>query len=88
VNLLFPEAAVLAVRARYRSDGARRYEEVESGLNRMTLRKFERLVEEAGLACAHRHYRCVKRVQLLGRLPALRELFVNEVHAVLVPVRA
>ncbi len=85
VNLLFPEATVMAVRARYRGDGARRYEEVESGLNRMTVRKFERLVAEAGLAFAQRRYRCVKGIQLLGRVPGVRELFINEVHAVLRP---
>ncbi len=85
LNLLFPEATVMAVRARFRDDGATRYEDVESGLNRMTVGKFERLVAEAGLHFIYRRYRGVKGLDFLGRLPGLRELFINEVHAVLAP---
>ncbi|HET6232057.1 MAG TPA: class I SAM-dependent methyltransferase [Longimicrobiaceae bacterium] len=83
VNLLFSERTVMAVRARYRSDGARRYEEVESGLNRMTLRRFERVAARSGLRFVRRDYRCVKGLHFLARLPAARELFVNVVDAVL-----
>ena len=32
VNLLFPERVVLAVRSRYRTDGATRYEDCGGGL--------------------------------------------------------
>lgn len=84
VNLLFSERTVMSVRARYRADGARRYEEVESGLNRMTLRRFERVVAGAGLRFERREYRCVRGWSLLGRIPVARELFVNVVNAVLV----
>jgi SAM-dependent methyltransferase len=79
VNLLFPERTVMSVRARYRDDGARRYEEVESGLNRMSVRRFEATVAQAGLAFATRRYRCVKGLEPLGHVPLLRELFVNEI---------
>lgn len=85
VNLLFRERTVMAVRARYRRDGARRYEEVESGLNRMTLARFERVVAAAGLRLERRRYRCVKGLPLLDRIPVARELFVNVVDAVLAP---
>jgi SAM-dependent methyltransferase len=84
VNLLFRERTVLKVRERYRSDGARRYEDVESGLNRMTIRKFERLIAQAGLRFEFRRYRGVKRLDPLTRVLVVRELFVNEVNAILV----
>jgi len=83
LNLLFSEKTVMKVRARYRDDGALRYEDVESGLNRMTVRRFEKLVEAAGLRFERRRYRCVKGLPL-GRLPWVRELVVNKISAVLV----
>lgn len=85
VHLVFPERTVMAVRARYRADGARRYEEVESGLNRMTVRRFERLAARAGLRMERRRYDCVKGLRVLAFPPLLRELFINNVAAVLVP---
>lgn len=83
VNLLFREEIVMKVRARFRDDGAMRYEEVESGLNKMTVAKFERTVSMAGLQIEHRRYDCVKRLNILQKLPFVRELFVNEISCVL-----
>jgi len=74
LQLWFSEKTVMAVRARYRHDGARRYEEVESGLNRMSLAKFERLLRNSELKIRERHYIGVKRIQFLTRLPLIREL--------------
>lgn len=79
LNLLFPESAVMKVRAQYRSDGAQRYEEVQSGLNRMTLRKFERLIRDAGLDVVRQQYTGVRGWNLLTRIPVLRELFTVHV---------
>ena len=45
IHLLFAEETILAVRALYRDDGARRFEDVEGGLNRMTLARFQQLVD-------------------------------------------
>lgn len=83
VNILFPEEAVMRVRSRFRHDGARRYEDVESGLNKMTVARFERLVHESGLRCLWKRYRCVKGLNLLQALPRLRELAINHVSCVL-----
>lgn len=83
VNILFPEAAVLKARSHFRHDGARRYEEVESGLNRMTIRKFERIVASCGMRVRYRKYECVKRIDALSRLPGFRELFINHVSVIL-----
>ena len=43
------ETVVMKVRSRFINDGAMRYEDVEGGLNKMTLRKFERLLAQCGL---------------------------------------
>ena len=83
VHLLFSERTVMAVRARFRADGARRYEEVESGLNRMSLARFERVVARSGLRVEARRDACVRGVDGLARAPLLRELFVNNVSCVL-----
>jgi SAM-dependent methyltransferase len=83
LNLLFSERTVMSVRSRYRSDGARRYVDVESGLNQMSLAKFERVIANAGVQMRHRHYGCVKGLDFLGKLPVVRELFVNQVSCVL-----
>lgn len=79
----FRESAVMAVRSRYIKDGAKRYEDVTSGLNKMSLRKFERLVRESGLRIAMRRYTAVKQLNVLTRIPILRELFTNHVTVVL-----
>lgn len=83
VNLLFPERTVMAVRRRFRDDGATRYEEVEGGLNRMTLQRFEELLEESGQTPETLHYECVKGIDALRHLPFMRELFVNHVNCIL-----
>jgi SAM-dependent methyltransferase len=49
INILFSERTVMKVRSNFRSDGATKYEEVESGLNKMTVTKFERIVANAKL---------------------------------------
>ncbi len=83
VNLLFREKTVLNVRRHFRQDGATRYEEVESGLNKMTVARFERIVSQAGVSVLYRRYDCVKNLRFLGRIPALRELFINHISCIL-----
>lgn len=83
VQLLFPEATVMAIRSRYRSDGAKRYTEVESGLNMMSLRKWERLVADSGLRVQMLKYHGVKNLAFLTRIPLVRELFTRHVTAAL-----
>jgi len=74
VNLLFPEAVVMQARARFRSDGARHYEEVEGGLNRMSLAKFSRIIRGSGMTIEY--YRAFMTKGLpVGGIPVVRELF-------------
>lgn len=83
VNILFPERAVMSVRSRFMSDGAARYEDVEGGLNRMTVAKFERIISQCGLDMSGRRFECVKGLSFLAKLPFARELFINHVSCVL-----
>lgn len=83
LNILFPESAVMTVRSRYCHDGARRYEEVESGLNKMSLRKFERLTDRPDMAVTSRRYTAVKSLNVLTRIPVVRELMTNRVTVVI-----
>jgi SAM-dependent methyltransferase len=85
VHLLFSERTVMSVRSRFRNDGATRYEEIDGGLNRMSLAKFERLVRAKQLRPRMRHYEAVKGLPAVGRVPVLRELLVNRVTCALQP---
>lgn len=83
VHLLFPERTIMRVRARYQNDGATRYEDVEGGLNRMTLRKFERLVRESGMAVRHMAYTPMKGLPFVTSVPVVREFCTTRVDCVL-----
>jgi 2-polyprenyl-3-methyl-5-hydroxy-6-metoxy-1,4-benzoquinol methylase len=48
-HLVFTEKSLLRWRADYIHDGATRYEDITGGLNRMTVRRFEKLVRSSGL---------------------------------------
>ena len=84
VNLLFPEETVMNVRARFREDGAMKYEDVKSGLNKMSVDKFERITQKSGLKIRYKKYQCLKRLDFLGKIPHLRELAINQINCVLV----
>ncbi len=83
MHALFTERTVMSVRSLYRSDGARRYVDVETGLNKMTVGRFEGILARSNLQVQSRAYRCVKGLDVLGRLPGLREFFINQASCVL-----
>ena len=83
LQLWFSERTVMSVRARYRHDGAKHYEEIESGLNKMSLAKFERIVRSSGLRVLERHYVGVKKINFLTKVPVVRELTTVIVAATL-----
>jgi hypothetical protein len=83
INVLFPEEVVMKVRSHFRSDGAKRYVDVESGLNRMTIAKFESIVYSSNLKITYRKYECIKNVNWLAKVPTLREFFINRVTVIL-----
>ncbi|MEZ5856749.1 MAG: class I SAM-dependent methyltransferase [Hyphomicrobiaceae bacterium] len=51
-HLIFSEQALLRWRQRYRPDRPKRLSDVEGGLNRMTIARFERMVSASGLKVA------------------------------------
>jgi len=84
VNLFFSESTVMKVRSYFRSDGAKRYEEVEGGLNKMTVRKFEKIIKNSGLAAEYINYHAVKKIKFLTKIPIIRELFINHIDCILI----
>lgn len=83
VHLLFPERVVMRVRSRYRQDGAMRYEDVEGGLGRMSVGRFERMIARSGLVMEDRYDLCVKGMSWFRFLPGVRELMINHVACIL-----
>lgn len=83
INLLFDEKTVMNVRSHFRNDGATRYEDVEGGLNKMSVAKFEKLTGESGLRAKYRHYEGIKGINVLCTIPYFRELFVNNISCIL-----
>jgi SAM-dependent methyltransferase len=84
INILFSEKTVMAVRSRFRDDGATRYEEILSGLSRMTLAKFERIIRNSGLRVEHQNYFATKNLPVVKNIPYLREFLVSAVTCILV----
>jgi hypothetical protein len=83
-HVLFKEETILALRLRYRSDGAKRFEDVEGGLNRMTIARFERLVRDSGFQVKNLNLIPIRGTKLLGRSRWGRELFTSIVRASLI----
>lgn len=83
VHLLFPERAIMRVRGRWHSDGATRFEDVEGGLNRMTLSRFERLVHDTGLRFDMKRYTASRRMPIVTDIPGLREFLTVRAAAIL-----
>lgn len=84
VNLLFKESTVMKVRSCFRTDGAKHYEDVEGGLNKMTVKRFEKIIAESDLNISYVNYRAVKKMKFLTRIPFFRELFVNHIDCILI----
>ena len=80
VHLLFSEHVVFNVRQLYRDDGARSY---APHLNKMTIRRFEKLIGDTGLTVERLRYRSVKGLPFVGRIPIARELLITQVTCVL-----
>lgn len=51
-HLIFSEKALIEWRSTFKSDGATRFSEVAGGLNQMTIKRFERLIESSAFELA------------------------------------
>ena len=91
INVIFSEKAVMKVRSRFKNDGATKYKDVESGLNKMTIAKFERIIISSKLKIEFKKYKYITGINLLSKIPFLRELkfpflrefFINHVRVIL-----
>jgi SAM-dependent methyltransferase len=83
-HLIFTEPALIRWRAGFKTDGARRFGEVEGGLNQMTVRRFERLVAESGLRIDRLDAIPIRRLRRLANRWT-REMFTSTVRCTLVP---
>lgn len=83
VNVLFSEKTVMKVRQNFRDDGATRYEDVQGGLNRMTLAKFEKIIHHSGMKVEWLRYYATKNLPVVTKLPVLREFLTSAVACIL-----
>jgi SAM-dependent methyltransferase len=89
LNLWFSERTLLNVRNLYPdgSDGAKRFADIRGGLNKMTVRRFEKLLDGApGMRVEHLILHSVKRVPLVTGVPVLRELMTGALTCILKPI--
>lgn len=83
-HLIFAEDSLCRWRSHIRDDGAKRFSEVEGGLNQMTIRRFERLVEASPFRVEQLQTIPIRAARLLhNRLT--REFFTAVVRCKLAP---
>jgi 2-polyprenyl-3-methyl-5-hydroxy-6-metoxy-1,4-benzoquinol methylase len=84
INLYVPESVIMEARSYYRSDKARRYEDVEGGLNRMTVQRYERLIHESGAKVVESYLYPTRPLPVVvTKIPILRELLTSSCACVL-----
>jgi SAM-dependent methyltransferase len=62
-HLIFSEQALIRWRASFKADGATRFSEVAGGLNQMTIRRFEKLVERSAFKFAELELVPIRKLQ-------------------------
>ena len=83
MHFIFTEETIMAVRARYRHDGATRFSEVEGGLNQMTVDRFIRLAEGSKFQIEKLRLIPIKGLTWLVLNHSIREYFTSVVQCVL-----
>lgn len=81
-HLIFSERALIRWRSDIRSDGATRFAEVEGGLNRMTIARFEQVAQASRFRVSHIEAVPIRRLSRVHSRP-LREFTTAIVRAVL-----
>lgn len=85
-HLIFTERALIRWRSDFKTDGAKRFHEVEGGLNSMTIRRFERYVEHNPFQFAKFETVPIRRLRRLSTA-LTREVTTAIVRCNLVPRR-
>jgi SAM-dependent methyltransferase len=83
-HLLFTEAALIRWRADFESDRATRFSDVKGGLNQMTIRYFEELVETSDFETENIEAIPIRRAKLFWNRWT-REFLTSVVRCTLVP---
>jgi 2-polyprenyl-3-methyl-5-hydroxy-6-metoxy-1,4-benzoquinol methylase len=84
-HFLFSEKTILNVRKLYCSDGAERYEDIEDGHNRMTIRKFLEYVSYSQFGLEYLNLNLIRGVpNYFAKSSMLREFTTRTVSAILV----
>ncbi|MFY9554641.1 MAG: class I SAM-dependent methyltransferase [Blastocatellia bacterium] len=83
-HLLFTERCLIRWRSDFKSDGATRFSEIEGGLNRMTIRRFQRLVQDSEFEFESFEAKPIRRTGLLSN-SLTREFLTAIVRCRLVP---
>ncbi len=73
----------MKVHSLFRGDSARRYEEVQGGLKRMSIAKFERIIRGSEMDIDFFKVYVAKGLPLLDKVPVARELFASAATAIL-----
>jgi SAM-dependent methyltransferase len=85
-HLLFTEKALIRWRSEFNHDGATRFSEIGEGLNQMTIRRFERIIEESPFRFAEFEARPIRKLRRLANR-FTREATTSIVRCKLVPCR-
>jgi SAM-dependent methyltransferase len=65
-HLIFTEDALIRWRSDFKSAGAKRFREVEGGLNQMTIRRFERIVRKSPFKFAQLEAAPIRKLRLVA----------------------
>jgi 2-polyprenyl-3-methyl-5-hydroxy-6-metoxy-1,4-benzoquinol methylase len=65
-HLIFTEEALIRWRSDFKLDGAKRFREVEGGLNQMTIRRFERIVRKSPFEFAQFEAAPIRKLRVLA----------------------
>jgi SAM-dependent methyltransferase len=81
-HVMFTERVLMAARSLYKTDGAVKFEQVAGGLNRMSVRKFEQLIENSVFRITTLQPIPIRRTKFLHTYcPGGRELFTSIIKA-------
>jgi SAM-dependent methyltransferase len=83
LNLVFSDEALLALRSRFRKDRPQRLEEIEGGLNRMTVSRFERIIDSCGMKIEQKQLFATKGLPFVTSIPIVREVLTSAASTIL-----
>jgi SAM-dependent methyltransferase len=83
-HVMFTERVLMAARSLYKTDGAVKFEQVAGGLNRMSVRKFEQLIDNSVFRITTLQPIPIRRTKFLHTYcPGGREIFTSIIKAFL-----